>query len=313
MDPLPYRVGPLMYYPAARPLSGTELVQRFGNNRASIAFYLEDETQRSVLAGAEANLRGALSDLRTRTRPSERPLLFAAIRGADHLRSIREYLGIDERVLTGYILAGLDSTNVDQYVADIASWGSDVPLRIMPVLGSTAVANAAGRAEELTGIKRGLDQIRSRVINIRIDGENLCGLFGLRRSVRQTIYDITVIRDILSDILNVFSREYVVAAPEWEYFGADPSGAWAEGLRRELELDRLNGFVGKTVAHPTQIPVVCESMRVPQADYEDALRILLRNNNVPEVSKSGSGKSGVESYSPWAKRTIILAALYGVY
>lgn len=36
-----------------------------------------------------------------------------------------------------------------------------------------------------------------------------------------------------------------------------------------MELDLLNGFTGKTVIHPNQIPVVNEMLRVSQRDYAD--------------------------------------------
>ena len=41
-----------------------------------------------------------------------------------------------------------------------------------------------------------------------------------------------------------------------------------------MELDLLNGFVGKTVIHPNQIPIVNEMLRVSTLDYEDAKSIL---------------------------------------
>ena len=48
----------------------------------------------------------------------------------------------------------------------------------------------------------------------------------------------------------------MLSGPVWEYFGEDLQGAWAEGLRQELALDRLNGFIGKTAVHPAQLPII---------------------------------------------------------
>lgn len=77
--------------------------------------------------------------------------------------------------------------------------------------------------------------------------------------------------DILIDIVAAFGTQYVVSGPVWEYYSGE---GWEEGLRREMELDLLNGFTGKTVIHPNQIPVVNEMLRVSQRDYADARAIL---------------------------------------
>ena len=57
-------------------------------------------------------------------------------------------------------------------------------------------------------------------------------------------------------------------------FGTGLSEPWATGLQAELSLDRLNGFIGKTSIHPSQLPLIYESMKVKKSDYEDALSIL---------------------------------------
>ena len=37
-----------------------------------------------------------------------------------------------------------------------------------------------------------------------------------------------------------------------------------------VSMNLLNGFTGKTVIHPSQIPVVNEMLRVSSRDYADA-------------------------------------------
>ena len=56
-------------------------------------------------------------------------------------------------------------------------------------------------------------------------------------------------------------------------------------MRREVELDRLNGFVGKTVIHPSQIPVVNASMQIPRDEYMDACQILQWIDSTKGVEK----------------------------
>ena len=84
------------------------------------------------------------------------------------------------------------------------------------------------------------------VLNVRVGGNDFCNEFAARRHYDQMIYDIIPISQLLGDILTVFAREYVVSGPVWEFFSSD-NEEWKTGLKRELSLDKLNGFVGKTV------------------------------------------------------------------
>jgi citrate lyase beta subunit len=168
--------------------------------------------------------------------------------------------------------------------------------------------------EELYSIKEILDSVSEYVLNVRVGGNDFCNIFGLRRKSHQTIYDIGVVRDILVDILNVFSSDYVVSGPVWEYFGKNADGEWAKGLRRELELDRLNGFIGKTAIHPEQLPIIRESLMVDADDYADSIKILdwKADKMAVEASSDKSRMNEVKCHTNWARKTFILGNLYGI-
>ena len=99
----------------------------------------------------------------------------------------------------------------------------------------------------------------------------------------------------------------------WEFFSSD-NDEWKCGLRNELKLDRLNGFIGKTVIHPKQIPVVNEMFKVTSKDYEDAKTILNWDTSGLQVGKSFGGErmNEVRTHYNWAKKTLLLAELYGI-
>ena len=105
----------------------------------------------------------------------------------------------------------------------------------------------------------------------------------------------------------------MVSGPVWEYFDS-ANGEWEQGLRREMKQDRLNGFIGKTVIHPKQVPVVLDAMRVHRQDYEDALAILSFQNDLVQVAKNNSGQrmNEVKTHTKWAEQTLLLAQIYGV-
>ena len=81
-----------------------------------------------------------------------------------------------------------------------------------------------------------------------------------------------------------------------------------------MKLDKLNGFIGKTVIHPKQIPVVNDMLRVTSKDYEDAKTILNWGNSGLQVGKSFGGErmNEVRTNYNWAKKIILLSELYGI-
>ena len=187
-------------------------------------------------------------------------------------------------------------------------------LYIMPILESRTVADIGNRVDILWNIKSHLDSVKDYVLNVRVGGNDFSNMYGLRRSDTQNIYQIGVIRDILVNIINAFASDYIVSGPVWEYFGTDPSQQWAVGLRKELELDLLNGFIGKTAIHPSQLPIIFDSLKVRRCDYDDAQSIVTWSTDGLGVAKSTNGQrmNEVKCHLRWARRIITMAGIYGI-
>ena len=304
---LPYRVGGLLYMPAFHPTAAQKILSGSIPYLTAAAFCLEDSVADDALESAEKALREALRLLQNAAKPL--PLLFVRVRSPQHLSKIRAFLREEESLLTGYILPKFDLSNCEAYLDALCSSGGNAQIRAMPILET----EDAVRPASLDRLKQLLDSRKERILNIRIGGNDLCSRYGLRRGIRESIYEIGVVRDALVRIAAVFSADYVVSAAVWEYFGEDPDGLWAAGLRRELALDRLNGFTGKTAIHPAQLPVIYDAMRVPQSDYQDALRILSAPYGASGVEKSADGSRMNEwkCHTKWAERICKLAQIYG--
>ena len=173
------------------------------------------------------------------------------------------------------------------------------------------------RMENLLYMNDKLRQIADNVLNIRVGGADFCSVFGIRRGIHDDIYDIGVVRSVLNDIVNVFGKNYVVSGPVWEFFEnkEHPEDTrWSDGLRREIYADKLNGFIGKTSIHPSQLSVIQEMLVVSKTDYDDAMNILGMNTNTVGVKKSVAGNrmNEAKTHSNWARKTIGLAKVYGV-
>lgn len=152
---------------------------------------------------------------------------------------------------------------------------NDLILYGMPILESREVLYKESRMEALLGIKEVLHHYRARVLNVRIGATDFCGIYGIRRRMDSTIYDISVIRDCIADIVNVLGREedgFIISGPVWEYFNNQrvlkpalrvtpfsEKGALdarkallddcLDGLMKEVLMDKQNGIVGKTIIH----------------------------------------------------------------
>ena len=317
---LQYALGGLLYCPALNPKASDFITTKKYAGLRSVSLCLEDSVGDNFVEEAENCLYNTFESIYREiilenVRKSELPLIFVRVRSAEQLLRIYEKI-CDYELLTGFILPKFDRRNAASYIEVMTEINSGKQnIYCMPILESTEVIDLKSRLQAITEIKSAVDTISKLVLNIRVGGNDFCSRFGFRRPADRTIYDITVVRNTLADIFNVFGRDYVVSAPVWEYFGNDPDGQWAKGLRAELAMDRLNGFIGKTAIHPTQLPVINESLTVSEEDYKDALSILNWNDGdglAVAKSPSGGRMNEVKVHENWARKTVTLASIYGV-
>ena len=175
-------------------------------------------------------------------------------------------------------------------------------LLAMPVLEAPEIGYIETRASSLHGARRLLDKYRELVPAVRIGATDLSGAYGLRRARDLTIWDVRVVADVISAVVNVFGRvdagSFVVTGPVWEYFSATERmfkpqlrespfvaheeralraqliAADLDGLIREVALDRANGLTGKTVIHPSHVAAVHALSVVAHEEYADASDVL---------------------------------------
>ena len=204
----------------------------------------------------------------------------------------------------------------------------------MPILEAKEMAYLETRIPELMGVKEILDRHKNLVLNVRVGGTDWSSVFGVRRGINYTIYDIMTVSDCLKDVLNVFARnnDYSVSGPVWEYFRVNKNMKFTEvpdsinkslfkgetlindavdGLLRELLLDRANGFIGKTIIHPTHIPYVNGMLAVTREVYDDACQIMNTSGGVIK-SASGNKMNEIGPHRCWAEKILMRAKAYGV-
>ena len=321
MDPetaLRYGIGALLYCPALNCKLGSSIETGKIPAPYSVCICLEDSIADSAVEEAEKQTVATLKRI-SEIKPDSGiyiPKIFIRVREPGQTVRLFSALGELSKFVTGVVFPKYSPENAAAYNASLRNVNaslSDHRLYMMPIIESRDVLDMFTRRDALYRIRENVREMGGSVLNIRVGGNDFCNKFGLRRGVSDTIYDIAVIRSIMSDIINAFSEEYVVSAPVWEYFGKEGE-EWQSGLERELELDRLNGFFGKTCIHPCQIPVINESLKVNLSDKIDAEKVLNWDDSRFAVGKSHSGNrmNELKCHGKWAKKILIRAELYGV-
>lgn len=319
---LQYAVGGLLYMPATRTKIADEIIKKVHPEYKSICLDLEDAIGDDTVIQAECCLKETLNMLFHAVKDgvlsdTDVPLIFIRARTPKHLAHLADVCGTEAlSVITGFNLPKFDKSNCDEYIRvfkKILEKNKD--LYIMPIIESKNVMYSQRRMDQLLYLQNRLSEISDHVLNIRVGATDFSGLFGIRRTVHDTVYDQRVIANCFSDIINMFGRNYVCSGPVWEYFSSDGTpGAWSEGLKKELHMDKLNGFFGKTCIHPSQLSVIAQSNIVSYESYQDAIGILGMSDGLIGVQKgcNNNKMNEVKTHTNWAKKIVAQAAIYGV-
>ena len=329
---LQYCVGSLLYTPATNKKIANKILNKEIPHLKSIALCLEDAIGSGQVAEAEKQVKETLSvlDGNKNFLEGDLPLIFIRVREPQQMWRLYRKCGSLLELITGFLIPKFNKDNMQDYIENFhkVKEKMETPLYILPIIESTNAIYIQKRIDNLLQIREGLDLIKDKVLNVRIGGADFSNIFGIRRKMSDTIWDVRVVSNCLADIINMFSKDYVVSGAVWEYFdsgklnyGYDISTgvqiqlvdyAWKIGLKKELYLDRLNGMIGKTCIHPKQLEWVQKSLIVNREDYEDATQIV--NASVSEYGVlNGHGKMNeLRTHINWAKKIIKLASIYGV-
>lgn len=313
-----YSVGALLYSPALNnKIASSILSGQFGKNY-SLALCLEDTIADSAVGQALEQLERTFITLHLAIASHDEtlPKIFVRVRSPEQISAVYQRISRFDDIFSGFILPKYSLANADEYNREFLRTLNETAQRlyIMPILESEDIVDYAMRPSVLIQLKQKIDSMKEHVLNVRVGGNDFSNVFGVRRHIDETIYDILPVSRLLCDILTVFSRDYVVSGPVWEYYSSNDD-KWAVGLKRELKYDVLNGFVGKTVIHPKQIPVVVDSLKVNKQDYDDAMEILSWHNDSALLVGGSVQKermNEVNTHLHWAQRVASLAAVYGV-
>ena len=242
------------------------------------------------------------------------PKIFIRVRNPQQIHRLIKSLGRSVEIVTGFIIPKFSLDNASDYINEVirANELASKNIYMMPIYENSSIIDLRNRTDILYSLKDSLSQVEDLVLNIRVGGNDLCHMFGFRRHSNESIHQIRPVSDIFSDIITVYGMDYVVSGPVWEYYAGDN---WKDGMIQEIQDDKLCGFIGKTVIHPAQIPVVNCSYQVSEKDFKDAQEILNWNKNSASLVSGNSVRERMNEYKThinWAQRIIYLAESFGV-
>lgn len=340
---LQYCLGATMYMPGTKDFA-PKILSGAMPGLTTMVMCFEDACPEEQVEEAEENVHRLLDRVtdavESGTLSEDRvPLIFVRVRNLEQFKHFGNALTKHQiKSLCGINFPKFNADNGHEYYSYLKELNErfEEILYGMPIIEDPEVAYKESRMEQLIGIKKTLDKYHDLVLQVRVGGTDFSSVFGVRRGVDYSIYDIMMVRECLSDILNVCGRnnDYVVSGPVWEYFRAPKELMFEElpkhsledcllkrltivnnevdGLLREVILDKANGFIGRTVIHPSHVKFVNALMAVTKEEYDDACMILGHTKGGVVKGTGANKMNEVKPHTNWAKKVLNRARAFGV-
>jgi citrate lyase beta subunit len=295
----PYQLGATLYMPATRvDLLDVILRQKIPDLR-SMVICLEDALREDeVLAGLH-NLKHCLHKLHQQDGRHSRPLVFIRPRHPRMAHDLLVLEGIDS--IDGLVLPKFDNHSFADWYAVVQN--APAHLMFMPTLETAQMLDECAVRQLCEQLQH--DGIKSRILALRIGGNDLLSCLRLRTHHAHTLYDGPLGYVVAMLVTHFVSCGFHLTAPVFEYFQDHTV------LQAEFQRDLLHGLVGKTVIHPSQIAVIHQVLKVDSRDYEAARRIL--DDAMPAVFQFEGAMCELATHQHWAVEVMERVRYFGCY
>lgn len=291
----PNDIGATLYTPATREdLVSIALGHKYPELQ-SMVICLEDSVLERDIPVALDRLKKALVILSARRDVPSKPLVFIRPRSLEMARQLVNNPQYQLGAVDGLVLPKFTLELLTDWL--IVTEGTN--LLWMPTLEDADVYDVV----KMLALAKALqEKARNRVLALRIGGNDLMSVLGLRRQKDITLYD-GPLGYVIKMLVSVFgSHGFALTSPVCEIID-DPAM-----LIKELKQDISHGLVGKTAIHPSQIAFITKALQVDRRDYDEALRIL---NADIAVYKSDGAMCEPATHINWANRIIHQGKTYG--
>lgn len=321
LDILRYAVGPLLYIPAVNRKVLNKLSDFKIDSMSSVTICLEDSVGNNGETEAIRNMEETLEKINTGIHENSEfkdnlPLIFIRPKNLEQMEKFKDVLQKHKNILTGIVIPKADSIILENFINKLDEYGCE-NFYVMPIIETIEFTNTLSKEKALKDFFDTAVRFKERILNIRIGVTDILGSYGLRRNKTLTIYDNIVFNNFSYDMLSVFGGRKEIDIPisggVSEFYNLKNKEI-LKAYFREIDIDVMNGFIGKTVIHPLQALCYQAKMAVSYEDYEDALNIIKSREKVSGVS-AGYRKERMNETNPhmkWAEKILKLAEIYGV-
>lgn len=287
-----YQLGASLYVPALHPRLGAVLARREFPTLKSVIVCTEDAVAERDLPTALLRLGQVLSVATS----APGLLRFVRVRNPAVLRNVLAMPGSEQ--LDGFVLPKITPQALAQYVRLLRG----TPHRIMPTLETAEVFEPDAMRVLRAALLR--PEVRERVLALRIGGNDLLRVLGMRRPRDVTLYE-TPLGALLAQLVLIFRPHgFALTAPVFDLLDDEAL------LREEARRDLAFGFHGKTAIHPAQISTIEDVFKVKPTDLEAAHRLV--QPDCPAVFKLGGTMYEAAVHAPWAQRVFARAQHFGI-
>jgi citrate lyase beta subunit len=287
-----YQLGASLYVPALHPKLDAVLGRREYPALKSVIVCTEDAVADHELDSALRQLQEVLASV------SVVPgmLRFVRVRNPAVMRQVLAMPGSER--LDGFVLPKITLQTLPLYTKLLRGnhrW-------LMPTLETPEVFEPDAMRALRAALLR--PEVRDRVFALRIGGNDLLRVLGMRRPRGVTLYD-TPLGALLAQLALTFgSHGFALTAPVFDFLDDDIL------LAQETRRDIAYGFCGKTAIHPTQIPIIETMFKVTAVELGAARRLV--EPNCPAVFKLDGAMYEAAVHRPWAQRVIVQAMHFGI-
>jgi citrate lyase beta subunit len=204
----------------------------------------------------------------------------------------------DIKKIDGFVLPKFNEDVFNAYFDQLQG----TSFKVMPTLETKDVFDF----NAMTALRQGLLQadIFPKILMLRIGGNDLMNLLGLRRPRLLTLYE-TPLGNVISQLVTIFKPYgFSLSAPVFEYLNDTAT------LQKEIQLDLAYGLVGKTAIHPDQVLTIETGYAVEADDYEMALS--LNNQAAPAVFRMHNAMCEVATHQQWGESIMNRQLCYGI-
>lgn len=288
----PWCLGAPLYMPAhRRDLMEIANGEKHADLRSMI-FCTEDAVSHTEVEGSLRHLGLCLQGFR----PHSQRFRFIRARNPEVLERLLNLPHIEK--IDGFVLPKFNLDVFNAYCDQLQG----TAFKIMPTLETKDVFDLNAMIE----LRQALLQkhVFKHITMLRIGGNDLMHIIGIRRPRQLTLYD-TPLGSIIAQLVTIFKPYgFALAAPVFEFLSDNST------LQKEIRLDLAHGLIGKTAIHPTQVPVIETNFRVDREDYEMAAKLL--DQSSPAVFKMHNAMCEVATHKQWAESIMHRLHCFGI-